>query len=137
MKTSIARAFAAIFLVLASFGAGAAPGLPGFDELERELNIRPEQKEQYDMAVAATKRALLAVGIAAIQVKQRLAEELMKPRPDLRSLANAHEEIVDQTRPLFKIAGEEWKKLYEILDDDQVAVAKSFLRKHLNRLLAT
>lgn len=134
MGLSFLRVIAAALLLAASFGA-AAEGLPRFEQLEIDLKIRPEQKEQYDLAVGASKRALLAVGLAAMQVKERLAQELMKPRPDFHSLAKAHEEIFDQTRPLFKAAGEEWRKLYAILDDEQVAIAKRFLRDNLTRLL--
>jgi hypothetical protein len=135
MRILLSRAIAATLFLAASFGA-AAQGLPRFEQLELDLKIRPEQKEQYDLAVGATKRALLAVGLAAIQVKERLAQELMKPRPDLRSLASVHEEVVEQTRPLFKAAGDEWRKLYAILDDEQVDIAKRFLRENLQRLLS-
>jgi hypothetical protein len=135
MRILLARALAVTLFLAASFGA-AAQGLPRFEQLELDLKIRPEQKVQYDLAVGATKRALLAVGLAAIQVKERLAQELMKPSPDLRALANVHEEVVEQTRPLFKAASEEWKKLYAILDDEQVEIAKRFLRDNLYRLLS-
>src|SRR5258705_9408364 len=119
MRNVLVRAFAAAVLALASLGASAQI-LPRFDQLEVQLKIRPEQKEQYDLAVAATQRALLAVGMAAMQIKERLAQELMKPQPDLSSLARAHEEIVDQTRPLFREARDQWRRLIAILDAEQV-----------------
>ena len=122
-----------LLLLLLAFGASAA--LPSFDNLEQRLKIRPEQKEQFDITVGSTKRALLAVGIAALQLKDRLAQELAKDKPDFRAFARANEDVIDQTRPLFKEAGEQWKKLYALLDDEQVEIAKSFLREHLSRFI--
>ena len=122
-----------LLLLLLAFGASAA--LPSFDNLEQRLKIRPEQKEQFDITVGSTKRALLAVGIAALQLKDRLAQELAKDKPDFRAFARANEDVIDQTRPLFKEAGEQWKKLYALLDHEQVEIAKSFLREHLSRFI--
>jgi hypothetical protein len=129
------RLAAALFLLALSMAASAQQ-MPRFDQLEQRLKIRPEQKEQFDMAVGATKRALLAVGLSFMEVKQRLAEELMKPRPDFGRLADSYERIVDQHRPLFREAGAEWKKLYAILDDQQVEIVKDFLHENLGRLLS-
>ena len=122
-----------LLLLLLAFGASAA--LPSFDNLEQRLKIRPEQKEQFDITVGSTKRALLAVGIAALQLKDRLAQELAKDKPDFHAFARANEDVIDQTRPLFKEAGEQWKKLYALLDHEQVEIAKSFLREHLSRFI--
>ena len=127
------RFFLSLLLVAVSFGASAA--LPNFDNLEARLKIRPEQKEQFDITVGSTKRALLAVGIAALQLKERLVAELSKNNPDFRAFARANEDLVEQTKPLFKEAGEEWKRLYALLDDEQVEIAKSFLREHLGRFI--
>ena len=127
---------AAALILLALSMAASAQQMPRFDQLEQRLKIRPEQKDQFDMAVGATKRALLAVGLSFMEVKQRLAEELMKPRPDFSRLADSYERIIDQHRPLFREAGAEWKKLYAILDDEQVEIVKDFLRENLGRLLS-
>jgi hypothetical protein len=129
------RLAAALFLLALSMAASAQQ-MPRFDQLEQRLKIRPEQKEQFDTAVGATKRALLAVGLSFMEMKQRLAEELMKPRPDFSRLGDSYERIVDQHRPLFREAGTEWKKLYAILDDEQVEVVKDFLHENLGRLLS-
>ena len=130
-----ARAFFALFLTTLACAASAAE-MPRFDQLEQRLKIRPEQKEQFDMAVGASKRALMAVALSAMEAKQRLVEELMKPRPDFNRLVDTYERVIDQHRPLFKEAGEEWKKLYAILDDEQVEIAKEFLRENLGRVLS-
>ena len=127
---------AAALILLALSMAASAQQMPRFDQLEQRLKIRPEQKEQFDMAVGATKRALLAVGLSFMEVKQRLAEELMKPRPDFSRLADSYDRIIEQHRPLFREAGAEWKKLYAILDDEQVDIVKDFLHENLGRLLA-
>ena len=127
---------AAALILLALSMAASAQQMPRFDQLEQRLKIRPEQKEQFDMAVGATKRALLAVGLSFMEVKQRLAEELMKPRPDFSRLADSYDRIIEQHRPLFREAGAEWKKLYAILDDEQVEIVKDFLHENLGRLLS-
>jgi len=128
---------AAVLLVGLSMAASAASSpiaTPRFDELERRLQIRPEQKEQYEMAVGATKRALLAVGLSVMEMKQRLAEELMKPNPDFSVLFDGADRVFEQQRPLLEEAGREWKKLYALLDDKQVEVVKQFLLDNLGQL---
>jgi len=134
MTLAYVRAVGAAILLAVSFGASAA-AMPRFDKLEETLKIRPEQKEQFDAAVGATQRALLAVAVSAMKVKQRIDEELSKPWPNFGVFYDLHEEILEQNRPLFKEAGEEWKKLYALLDDEQVDIAKRFLRDNLGRLL--
>jgi hypothetical protein len=131
------RIVAALFCLCLSTGATAQSiPTPRFDELERKLQIRPEQKEQYEMAVGATKRALLAVGLSAVEMKQRLAAELMKPSPDFSFLFNDADKVFEQHRPLFEEAGREWKKLYTLLDDRQVKVVKDFLSESLGGMLS-
>jgi hypothetical protein len=132
MMSSWVRAIGAAILLAASLGATAA-SLPNFDELEQKLKIRSEQKDQFDMAVGSTKRALFAVGLAALQLKQRLTQELLKDRPDFGALAREQETLFEQARPLFRDAGEEWKKLYAILDDEQVQIARSYLKENFGR----
>jgi len=134
MTLAYVRAVGAAILLAVSFGASAA-AMPRFDKLEETLKIRPEQKEQFDAAVGATQRALLAVAVSAMKIKQRIDEELQKPWPNFGVFYDLHEEILEQNRPLFKEAGEEWKKLYALLDDEQVDIAKRFLRDNLGRLL--
>jgi hypothetical protein len=131
------RFFAAILLAGLSIAVPAASSpiaTPRFDELEGRLQIRPEQKEQYEMAVGATKRALLAVGLSVMEMKQRLAEELMKPNPDFSVLFDGADRAFEQQRPLLEEAGREWKKLYALLDDKQVEVVKQFLLDNLGQL---
>lgn len=127
------RIVLAFALLCLSFAASAID--LGFDRLEKDLRIRPDQKQQFDSAVGATQRALLAVALTGMQVKQRFEQELEKPRPDLGALAKAQEDVIDQLRPLFREARDEWMKLYAVLDDDQVAIAKGFVRERLDRLL--
>lgn len=125
---------AALLLAIAG-DAAASISMPRFEKLEERLKIRPEQKQQFDLAVAATQRALLAVGLTAMQMKERLGQELLKPRPDLRGLLDAHQAMIEQTQTMFREAREEWSRLYKLLDDEQVAIARSFVDENLGRLL--
>jgi hypothetical protein len=128
------RFVVAAFLLGLSMAASAQSiPTPRFEELERKLQIRPEQKEQFDMAVGATKRALLAVGLSAMEMKQRLAEELMKAHPDFSQFFDGADRVFEQNRPLFEEAAGEWKKLYGLLDDRQVQVVKQFLLDNLGQ----
>ena len=127
------RAFLALLLVGLSLGA-SAQSMPNFDELEKRLHIRPDQKDQYDLAFGATKRALLSVGLAALQMKDALVQELAKPRPDFRELARRQNQLIDDQRPLFREAGEQWRRLYKVLDPGQVDTVRDFLRENLGRL---
>src|SRR3954451_18950927 len=114
----LVRILAALVLLAVSMAASAA--MPRFEDLERRLHIRPEQKEQYDMAVGASKRALLAVAATALEMKQRLADELMKSRPDFSGFFRGADKVFEQHRPLFEEAGREWNKLFTLLDKKQV-----------------
>lgn len=114
--------------------AARAGDLAGFDELEKSLRLDPAQKAQFDVAVAATQRALLSVAFAGLQVKDRMAEELRKPKPDLNELARAQDDIFEQSRPAFREARDEWTRLYALLDAEQVARARAFVEARLRRL---
>ena len=133
MGRSAVRFFFAIFLAVAALGASAA--MPNFDQLEKSLKIRPEQKEQFNLATGATKRALLMVGLTAMQVKDRLTAELLKSNPDFITFLSDQQEILEQSKPQLKEAGEEWRKLYALLDDEQVEIAKAFVRDNFGRLI--
>lgn len=128
------RYFIAVFLLAFSFGAHAGPLDPDFDRLELALRLKPAQKAQFDIAVGATKRALLAVAMAGLQVKERISKELEKPRPDLNTLYDIHEQVIEQNKPLFREARTEWSALYSMLDPDQVDVAKRYIEDRLNLL---
>jgi hypothetical protein len=128
------RAVLALLLTLLPLAAAAQMPSPRFDELEKRLQIRPEQKDQFDMAVGATKRALLAVGLTVMEMKQRLAEELLKPSPDFSRMLDGVDRAFEMHAPLFKEAGREWKKLYAQLDPKQVETVKRFLLDNLGEL---
>ena len=108
--------------------------VPDFSLLERELRIKPSQKAQFDIAVAASQRALMSVALAGLQVKERLSRELDKPLPDLNALYRLHEEAADLTLPNFREARDEWERLFATLDRRQVEAAKRFLREQLSQL---
>jgi hypothetical protein len=111
--------------------------VPDFDRLEIELRLRPAQKAQYQLAVGATKRALMSVAIAGLQVKERLSQEIAKPVPDLDALYRLHEEAVELAAPNFREAADEWSRLYAMMDERQVAIAKAYLRGLLPRLMGS
>jgi hypothetical protein len=129
----IARSLLAFALLAFALGASAAD--LGFDKLEKALRLRPHQKEQFDRAVGATQRALLAVALSGMQLKERFEQEMAQRRPDFEGLMRAQEDALEQSRPLFLEARDEWMRLYALLDDDQVAIAKGFVQDRLGRLL--
>ena len=124
-------------LLLFSSGAGAySINVPDFGILEGQLRLRPAQKVQFDIAVAASQRALMSVALSGLQAKERVAQELAKPMPDLNVLYQAHTDIVEMSAPLFRDAGNEWERLYRMLDRAQVAAAKAFLDDQLGPFLS-
>ena len=123
----------ALFLFCAEAAAYSIQ-VPDFNKLERQLRIRPSQKAQFDAAVQATQRALMSVALAGLQAKERLAQEMAKPLPDLNVLYKLHEEAMDLAGPNFREAGVEWKRLFAMLDRSQVDAAKRFLEEQLGSL---
>lgn len=131
--SSIARWFCLLVAVLgAMVSLEATAGMKeDFDRLELSLRLKPAQKLQFDIAVSASQRALLMSAISAQEFQQRLAAELMKRRPDLATLFAAQEDLIEQNRPLFRAARDEWLRLYATLDDEQVRIARDFVEKRL------
>jgi len=125
------------FLVLlcASLSVAAGPMDRDFDRLERMLRLQPAQKAQFDLAVGATQRALLAVAMTGLQIKERVSREFDKSRPDLNVLYDIHDQLIEQNKPLFREARDEWARLYSMLDPEQVAIAKRYIEDKLDLLL--
>jgi hypothetical protein len=121
----------AVFLVALP---AAAQGRLGFEGLERSLRLSPYQKQQFDVAVTATQRAMVAIGLGALQAKSRLVQELLKDRPDPNALLMAQEELVEFSKPHVNAAREEWIRFYAMLDEDQVRIARSFVEEKLRLL---
>lgn len=112
----------------------AAQGRFGFEGLERSLRLSPHQKQQFDVAVTATQRAMVAIGLGALQAKSRLAQELLKDRPDPNALLLAQEELVEFSKPHVNAAREEWMRFYAMLDEEQVRTARNFVEEKLRLL---
>lgn len=126
-----------LLLVAASFAAAAASGpfnLRQLEELERSLDLTPDQKDQYDAAVGATKRMAFQIAMAGLRMKERLREELAKPVPNLGILRELREAIVDEGRPLRREARAEWSKFFAMLDRDQLATLRRFLGERIDEL---
>jgi hypothetical protein len=107
---------------------------PRYDDLEARLRLNPAQKQQFDIAKGATQRAILSIGLVALEIKARLATELAKERPDFESLARDPDALVAQVRPHFREARDEWARLYALMDDDQVAIARAYMDKQFAQL---
>jgi hypothetical protein len=124
-----------LFLCCFALVAEAGPLDPDFERLERALRLKPAQKEQYDIAVNATRRAILAVAMAGLQAKERVTKELEKTRPDLNILYDTYEQMIEQNKPLFREARNEWSRLFEMMDPEQSAIAKRYIEERLNLLV--
>jgi hypothetical protein len=107
---------------------------PRYDDLEARLRLNPAQKEQFDVAKGATQRALLSIGLVALEIKTRLAAELAKDRPDFESLVRDPDALVAQVRPHFSEARAEWARLYAMMDNDQMAIAREYMDKQFAQL---
>lgn len=123
---------ALLFFALLAPGWVAAqlPGF-GFEGLEGSLRMTPHQKQQFDVAVTATQRAMIAIGLGAIQAKSRIAQELLKEKPDPDAFFMAQEEMVEFSKGHVRGARDEWLRLYAMLDEDQVRVARAFVEEKL------
>ena len=132
-RAGFAGALLAALVLFAAPAAAYSIEVPDFGKLERQLQIRPSQKAQFDAAVQASQRALMSVALAGLQVKETLAQEFAKPLPDLNAIYRAHEQVVDLTLPNFRDAGVEWERLFRMLDRSQIDMAKRFLREHLGQ----
>ncbi len=122
----------AVSVLLALFGGAVAAApfeMEGLERLEKQLRMSPEQKAQFDVAVGASKRAMLSSAITGMEFKARLQRELLKPQPDLAAIFQAQEALVEQNRPAFREARDEWVKLYALLDEEQVKVARSYVER--------
>lgn len=127
------RFFSALFafaLLAPGVAAAQLPGF-GFEGLETSLKMTPHQKQQFDVAVTATQRAMIAIGLGAIQAKSRVTQELLKDKPDPDAFFMAQEEMVEFSKTHVRNARDEWLRLYALLDEDQVRVARSFAEEKL------
>lgn len=134
MRAMLTAARIVLAAALLVFSAGAAAQLIDFGALEQKLRLTPEQKAQFDKASAATQRALVSSAMAAMEIKNRLQEELLKPRPDFSALIASQEAVIEMNRPLFREMSGEWGKLYDLLDEGQTAIAKQFIEEKLRGL---
>ena len=128
------RSLLLVWVACLAFASHAAFLDPEFERLESQLRLKPPQKEQFDLAVGATKRVLLGSAMSAMLAKDRLAEELAKDNPDFKRLYSLTQDLVDQNKPLMREAREEWSKLYVLLDADQLVIARRFVEQQLNLL---
>jgi hypothetical protein len=71
------------------------------------------------------------VAITGMELKDKLANEFSKPRPDLNAIYAANVAMVEQNRPLFDRARIEWQRLYALLDDNQVVIARAYVEDKL------
>ena len=125
--------FVAMLLVPLAAHAQSLTG-PDFGDLEAKLGLDPVQKAQFDEAVAATRRAMLATGLVALEMKTRIAQELAKDRPDLERLLADPDALMSQVRPQWREAHDEWRRLYGMLDARQVAIARDYIERRLGAL---
>lgn len=129
---TLPRLLLAVFVFAAS-AAASAQGL-GLGDLEARLKLTPEQKKQFDVAAAASKRALFSIGLAALQVQARLASELRKDVPDFDAVAREQEDAIAMVRPLFDEARSEWTRLYGTMSAEQAAIARTEIERRLGML---
>lgn len=121
-------------LVLPLAASAQSLGGPDFGDLEAKLRLSPVQKAQFDIAVGATRRAMLATGLVAMEMKARLAQELARDHPDFERLLADPDALLSQVRPQWAEAHQEWTRLYGMLDARQVAIARDYIERRLGAL---
>ena len=124
----------AVLALVAAFAAPAFARDADVERMQRSLKLNPIQQQQFDVAMAATQRAMLAIGMGALQFKSRLGMELLKERPDMSSLATAQDELVEMSKPHVRAAKDEWLRFYAMLDDEQVGAARGYMDEKLRKL---
>ena len=129
---AVSRLFLALLILAASFAACASS--LEFGDLEARLHLDRAQKAQFDRAVGATRSAMLASGLVALEIKARLADELGKSRPDLGRLLGDPDAIAERVEPLWRDAHAEWSRFYALLDARQVAIAREYIERRLAML---
>lgn len=134
MPMNLRRFLPALAALLAAFALPAFARDPGMERLERSLKLNPIQQQQFDIALQATQRAMLSIGMGALQLKTQLGMELLKDRPDAKALAQAQDELVEMSRPLVRTARDEWLRFYSLLDDEQVGTARAYLEERMRKL---
>ena len=135
MRLPSLRAALVLCAFFVSFAAGAS-AFPKLDQFGKSLNLNPAQQAQFDVAAAATQRAVFSAALEGLAIKALLDGEFAKPRPDLEAIARAREASAARLKPLQDAARAEWLKLYALLGDDQVAIVKGFLEERLGHLEA-
>lgn len=131
--------FRSIFAAVAAFVAfgvatahadfpGAGISFPAITKVERKLNLTTEQKAQFDVALAATKVAFVAIEASHKALKEFAETELANVRPNLDLVAVELDDAVDANRIDSRKARAEWLKLYAMLSDEQVATVKAALQ---------
>jgi hypothetical protein len=128
------RAVLAGLLLAVACGALAQGTLLPLGDLEARLKLTADQKAQFDAAAAASQRALFAIGLAAIQMKARIATELAKDRPDPDAILREQDAVAAMVRPQFDEARAEWTRLYGMLSTEQAAVAREYVDRQLKNL---
>ena len=108
---------------------GAGISFPAITKVERKLNLTAEQKEQFDVALAASKVAFLAIEANHKDLKQFAETELANARPNLEALSGEFDDAMEFGRNATRKARAEWLKLYAMLSDEQVAIVKEELRE--------
>ena len=132
------RAFLA-FVAFAAFGAtvahaqvpGAGISFPMITKVERQLNLTPEQRVQYDVALNATKAAFVSIEASHKALKEFAEIELANDRPNLDLVVAELDDAIDANRIDSRKARAEWLKLYAMLSAEQVAIVKSALQDKL------
>ena len=132
------RSFLAVFAACAAFGLPAHAQLPGtgisfpaITKVEEKLNLDPAQKAQFDVALAATKLAFIAIEKSHKDLKTFAETELAKTRPNLDLLTGEMDDAMDLNRIERQKARVEWLKLYAMLSDAQVATVKEAMQEKL------
>lgn len=103
-------------------------------EVKAQLNLDASQQAMWDSAVAAGKAAREAGRARRDTIRQVVAAEAAKAKPELRNIASATDKVRDSATTDRRAVRDQWLKLYESFNSDQAAVVKTMLTNRLARM---
>jgi LTXXQ motif family protein len=103
------------------------------EAIKAQLNLNATQEAQFNVAKAASVKAMEAGKAARMNAAKTVKSELAKADPDLALLLTTREAVREAAQAERKAATAEWAKFLSTLNAEQKAVVKSQLLDRMHR----